>query len=207
MAKSTRKNYYAYRLADGTQGIAESWAACEKLVSGKMNARYRGFVSRGEAADWLGEGAQYKARPRLPLRTRLSPGIYFDAGTGRGDGVESSVTNERGKDLLHLILPKRQVNRFGKQNVRGNVTNNYGELLALSYALKIAEKLGIQKVFGDSNLVIKFWSRGVMKQKTLPPKTIRLIREVTKMRKDFEAVGGTVAYVPGSVNPADLGFH
>jgi ribonuclease HI len=207
MAKSTRKSHYAYRLADGKQGITESWAACEKLVSGKMNARYRGFASREEAADWLGKGARYESRPTLALKTRLSSGVYFDAGTGRGDGVEASVTDERGRDLLHLVLPKRQVNRFGKQNISGNVTNNYGELLALSYALKIAEKLHTKKVFGDSNLVIKFWSRGVMKQKTLPPKTVQLIREVTKMRKDFEAVGGTVAYVPGSVNPADLGFH
>ena len=202
-----KKKYYAYRLADGRQGIAESWAACEKLVSGKMNARYRGFSSREEAADWLGEGARYEARSRLALRSKLSPGIYFDAGTGRGDGVEASVTNEQGKDLLYLVVPKKQINRFGKQNVSGDVTNNYGELLALSYALKIAKKLKVKKIFGDSQLVIKFWSRGVMKQKELPVKTVRLVREVTKARKLFEAAGGTVSYVPGGVNPADLGFH
>lgn len=202
-----KKNYYAYRLADGKQGIAESWAACEKLVSGKVNARYRGFPSREEAAEWLGEGARYEARPKLAPKTKLSPGIYFDAGTGRGDGVEASVTDERGKDLLYLVLPKKHVNRFGKQNVPGDTTNNYGELLALSHALKLAKKLGVKKIFGDSQLVIKFWSRGVMKQKMLPAKTVRLIREVTKARKKFEAADGSVAYVPGGVNPADLGFH
>src|SRR3989344_2634148 len=117
MARHVKSKYYAYRLADGRQGIAESWAACERLVSGKANARYRGFPSREEAADWLGEGAPYEARQRLALRSKLSPGIYFDAGAGRGDGVEASVTDEHGKDLLHLVLPKRHMNRFGKHNV------------------------------------------------------------------------------------------
>ncbi len=205
--KHRKNKYYAYRLADGKQGIAENWAECEKLVSGKANARYRGFPSREDAADWLGQGAMYEARPKLALRSKLSPGIYFDAGTGRGDGVEASVTDERGNDLLHLVLPKRQVNRFGKRNVPGDATNNYGELLALSYALKIAKKLKVKKVFGDSQLVIRFWSRGRMKQKTLPAKTVRLAREVLKARAAFESAGGTVAYVPGGANPADLGFH
>jgi ribonuclease HI len=208
MARSVKNKYYAYKLADGKQGIAESWAECERLVSGRANARYRGFPSREDAADWLGEGARYEARPKLALRrSKLSPGIYFDAGTGRGDGVEASVTDERGKDLLYLVLPKKQINRFGKQNVSGDTTNNYGELLALSHALRVAKKLRVKKVFGDSQLVIKFWSRGVMKQKELPAKTARLVREVAKARKIFETAGGSVAYVLGSVNPADLGFH
>lgn len=207
MGKKSKNSYYAYRLASGKQGIAESWAECEKVVTGSANARYRGFSSREDAADWLGEGARYEARPRLALRSKLSSGIYFDAGTGRGDGVEASVTDVHGKDLLHLVLPKKQVNRFGKQNVPGDVTNNYGELLALSHALKIAKKLKAKKIFGDSQLVIKFWSRGIMKQKELPAKTVKLVREVAKARKIFETAGGTVAYVPGGANPADLGFH
>mgnify|MGYP001568952194 FL=1 len=202
-----KKRYYAYRLASGKQGIAESWAECEKHVKSIANARYRGFSSREEAADWLGEGARYEVRSRLALRSKLSPGIYFDAGTGRGDGVEVSVTDERGKDLLHRILPKRQINRFGKYNVPSDATNNYGELLALLYALKIAKKTKVKKIFGDSQLVIKFWSRGIMKQKALPPKTVRLIREVAKARAAFGSIGGSVTYVPGGANPADLGFH
>jgi ribonuclease HI len=202
MAQGAKK-YYAYRLPDGRKGIADNWPLCEKLVSGKRDARYRGFKSYEEAEEWLHGGARYEVR----IKPKLEKGIYFDAGTGRGNGVEVSVTDEEGKDVLHEVLPKTKINKFGKHTVRGAATNNYGELLACLYALQAARKRKVKKVFGDSALVVNFWSRGIMKEKALPQKTRLLVRGVAAAREQFEMHGGTVGHISGDWNPADLGFH
>ncbi len=200
------KKYYAYRFPSGKSGVVDYWLACERLVSGTANARYRGFKTRREAEDWLGAGAPYEPRPKKD-HPPLEKGIYFDAGTGRGQGVEVSATDEHGKDLLHLVLPKTKINKFGKHHAGKEATNNYGELLGLQYALGVAAKKGALKIFGDSKLIIEYWSKGIAKKKSLPKKTVALIEEVAGLRREFEKTGGHVGRVSGDVNPADLGFH
>lgn len=200
-----KNQYYAYFVPDGTKvvsGVTDEWKTCERLVSGKTGARYKGFPSRTEAEAWLMQGAVYEVR----LRPKLEPGIYFDAGTGRGEGVEVSVTDEHGKNLLHKAVPKRSLNKFGKQ-LAPDATNNYGELLALKYALQIARDSGVKKIFGDSKLVIEYWSRWKMKRKELPEETIALAEEVARAREAFEEDGGSVVRISGDHNSADLGFH
>ncbi len=194
--------YYAYLiLATGEQGVTTHWKECEKKTKG-IPARYRSFTSERDAKAWLAAGAQYESKPQI----KLQPGVYFDAGTGRGNGVEISVTDERGIDLLHTVLAKSKINKFGKHKVTGKVTNNYGELLACKYALKYAMKHDIAQIFGDSRLVTEFWSKGFTK-KDIAPKTATLAKEVAKLRSAFEKAGGTIEHISGDHNPADLGFH
>ena len=202
-----KKKFYAYFVPGGKTGVADSWAACEKIVSGKAGGRFRGFESKSDAEAWLAHGAAYEAKASKP-RPKLKPGVYFDAGTGRGAGVEISVTDEHGKDLLHKAIAKRDLNKFGK-HLLGNedATNNYGELLALSYALEIARATRVKHVFGDSKLVIEFWSQWKIKRKDLPEATVALADEVSRAREAFEKKGGTVERISGDFNPADLGFH
>jgi ribonuclease H-related protein len=212
MAKS-KNNFYAYlvpgRAGSGAgtkpiSGIADNWRDCEKIVSGKYGARFKGFATRDEAMAWLAAGANYEAKPFI----KLEPGIYFDAGTGRGNGVEVSVTDEKGKNLLHKAVSKQELNQFGKHLVANDsATNNYGELLALRYALEIAKKMKVKRIFGDSRLVIDYWSKWRMKRNELPEETVELANEVAEMREKFEAKGGTVERISGGQNPADLGFH
>jgi viroplasmin and RNaseH domain-containing protein len=205
---STKKKYYAYFVpaygAKGTEGITEDWKKCEKMVSGKTGARFKAFTNKHEAEQWLAQGAVYEAKKPA----NLQPGIYFDAGTGRGTGVEVSVTDEKGTDLLHKIIPKADLNRFGKQLVDNEeATNNYGELLALRHALQIARKENIKMVFGDSKLVIDFWSKWRIKKKEIAEDTVQLAEQVSALREDFEREGGSVERISGDHNPADLGFH
>jgi ribonuclease H-related protein len=211
-----KKKYYAYFLSEKQQGVTDSWSECEKLVSKAKNARYRGFSSRSEAEAWLGAGARYESKKtsstklaasKAKGRVDLQTGIYFDAGTGRGHGVEISVTDEQGRNLLHAALPKEKINKFGKHLLPRAMTNNYGELLACYYALQIAMETGAKKVFGDSQLILTYWSKGFMKRGELPPLTVALADSVKELRKKFEHKGGEVAYIPGGDNPADLGFH
>src|SRR3989344_4910466 len=92
--KNMKQKIYAYSVPrTGKQGIAESWKECEKIVKGEENARFKGFKSRSDAEEWLRLGADYSVKKKMPS------GIYFDAGTGRGQGVEVSVTDEEGSDL------------------------------------------------------------------------------------------------------------
>lgn len=205
-----KQKYYAYFVPDtanpshGLRDVTENWVQCEKIVKGKFGARYKAFNERANAEAWLAEGAMYEAKP-IP---KLAPGVYFDAGTGRGRGVEISVTDERGKNLLEKALAKKELNRFGKHLVDDpDATNNYGELLALRYALQIAKKLKRKKVFGDSKLVIEYWSKWRMKRKQLPADTVELAEEVAELREAFEKSGGTIERIDGAHNPADLGFH
>lgn len=204
-----KKKYYAYFVPGlkPKQGVTDSWAVCEKLVSGKTGARFKAFESKADADAWLSGGAVYEPRATRP-RPKLERGVYFDAGTGRGEGVEISVTDEKGKDLLHKAIARGELNKFGK-HLLGDAaaTNNYGELLALKYALKIARKEKVKKVFGDSKLVIEFWSQWRIKRKDLSQETVALAGEVSKLREAFESAGGSVERVGGDYNPADLGFH
>ncbi len=205
------KKYYAYRLATGAQGICDNWKDCEKVVSGR-DARFRGFASHSDAEEWLRGGARYEVNSRKSLKSikskvSLISGVYFDAGTGRGNGVEISVTDELGKDLLHKVLAKSKINRHGKHLLGKEFTNNYGELMACQYALKYAIKHDIKNIFGDSKLVIDFWSKGLIRRNEMPVATVKLADKVAKLRKEFESAGGEVGRISGDDNPADLGFH
>lgn len=211
------KKYYAYFIPrTGKKGVTDDWQACEKIIKGEHGAKFKGFRTKEMAQEWLSRGADYNVKI---VDSALLKGIYFDAGTGRGRGVEISVTDERGKDLLEHVLPKTHINRFGKHWIFRDVTNNYGELLACKYALEIALKTGVKKIFGDSKLVIDYWSKGIIKKSTLPlpslaptkkivtQETVDLAFVVTKLRKEFEGKNGRIYYIPGEKNPADLGFH
>ena len=197
----TSKKYYAYSIPSSRKrGATDSWEKCEKIISGKTGTKYKGFKTKKEAEEWLKGGADYSAQ------NVLLKGIYFDAGTGRGNGVEISVTDEKGKDLLGTIMLQEHINRHGKYLIPRNVTNNYGELLACKYALLLALREKIMHVFGDSQLVIAYWSKGHIKNEVAAD-TIELAREVATLRREFEAAGGTIIHISGHDNPADLGFH
>ena len=199
-----KNKYYAYFLLSGQQGVCGNWADCEKKVKGAQGARFQGFKTKEEAEDWLRKGASYK----LKVKRILGPGVYFDAGTGRGRGVEINVTDEFSKSLLHKVLPAELIHsKFGTHLAPKNATNNYGELLACYYALQIAIKEKRLKVFGDSKLVIDYWSRRRRNKKILPKATLDLISGVYRLRLKFKKSGGEVLYISGDDNPADLGFH
>ncbi|OGZ96797.1 MAG: ribonuclease HI [Candidatus Sungbacteria bacterium RIFCSPLOWO2_02_FULL_51_17] len=196
------KKYYAYCIPETkASGICDNWEECRKAVTGVEGARYRGFSTRSDAEHWITAGARYGTKKEM------LPGIYFDAGTGRGNGVEVSVTDEVGKDLLSLVLPKKKINKHGKHLLSVGATNNYGELLGCRFALEVAVKKGIKRIYGDSRLVVDYWSKGYVKMEDVMPETIELALETATLRKEFQKRGGTIEHVSGAENPADLGFH
>jgi ribonuclease HI len=195
-----KKKYYAYSI-DNINGITESWPECQKIVSGKQSARYKSFETRLEAEKWLKAGADYGLK-----HMAKEEGIYFDSGTGAGKGVEISVTDQNGNSLLDEALGKGEINKRGNHWIKDGSTNNFGELLACKYALEIALKKDIEKIFGDSKLILDYWSKGYIK-KDKNEETIALAEEVKKLRYEFEKKGGKLGHISGGSNPADLGFH
>ena len=196
-----KHKYYGYFIPwTHKKGITDNWKECEKIIHGEVNSRFKGFKTFKEAEEWLKAGAAYS------FKKKLKPGIYFDSGTGRGLGVEISVTNEKGNNLLTHKKFKKHLDKAGHFILK-DVSNNYGELLACYHALKIALEVRIKKIFGDSKLVINYWSRGFMNKDKLPIKTKKLIKSVALLRKKFEENGGAMEYISGDDNPADLGFH
>ncbi len=197
-----RNKYYAYFVPrTGAKGITDNWKDCEEIVKGEAGARFKGFAVKKDAEEWLENGADYESKKEL------EPGIYFDAGTGRGKGVEVSVVDEKGNNLLEGVLPEKELNKFGKYLLKNGETNNYGELLACKFALEIALKRKVKKVFGDSKLVINYWSKGIVKEENFSREFSDFIDEVMDLRRKFEKAGGAIIHISGKDNPADLGFH
>ena len=204
MAK--KKKVYAYYFVDtGRSGMCDKWSECENIVKGSKS-RYKGFSSKLEAKEWLDSGANYEPKPKK-VYAPLREGIYFDAGTGRGNGTEVRVTRKDGESIVHNVVPADKINEFGNYYCHDGATNNFGELLGCYIALKIAIKEGEMEIFGDSKLVIEYWSKGHIKKDSLPEKTVELSYKVNKLRKEFEKSGGVISHISGDINPADLGFH
>ena len=141
------------------------------------------------------------------LKKELEEGVYFDAGTGRGIGVEVRVTDRVGISLLDSVMPQKMINSYGNYLAPEGSTNNYGELIGLFLALDVAKKLNLSKIYGDSKLVLDYWSKGYYNRENLNEKTVSLIQKTIKKRLEFEEKNGLISYISGDINPADLGFH
>ena len=213
-----KQKYYAYFFSEDNKGIVNSWSECEKIVLG-TKARYKSFIDKTEAQDWLNSGAIYEKKISLKSSTsaNLEKGIYFDAGTGRGIGVEVRITNEYKENILEKI-PIEELenllrgtswikNQFGNIQVEKGKTNNFGELIGFYFALNCAKNLKCNAIFGDSRLVIDYWSLGRFHESNLEKETIKYINKVILLRKEFEQNNGIIKHISGDINPADLGFH
>ena len=194
--------FYAYILTD-KKGIVEDWESCKALVNGVSGAKFKKFKTLVEANAFINNG-----------EIELEDAIYFDAGTGRGRGVEVRITDknknslipvlkENRKDIIDFFLKKGwNINEFNNLELGNNYTNNFGELLGCYIALIIANIKGENKIFGDSNLVIAYWSKGICNIED--KETLKLIEVVSKLRNNFN---GKIEHISGDINPADLGFH
>ena len=204
------KKYYAYYIVDSQESnVLDTWKECETIVKGK-NARYKSFKTIEEAHDWLNSGAAYtfKTDKLKSKKENLDKNaLYFDAGTGRGIGVEVRVTDYKGESLLNKILPKEKISKHNNYLLKEGRTNNYGELVGMYLSLKYAIKKGIKNIYGDSKLVLDYWSKGICNEDKLDVDTVKLIGQVTILRSEFEADNGSVKHISGDYNPADLGFH
>lgn len=201
--------FYAYILNNGDKGIVNSWDKCEQIVKGQSSVKYKKFKTIEEATKFISNnGVAENITPVLDKNA-----IYFDAGTGRGRGVEVRVTRSNGTSLLSYIKKNKSfmemlnkhnwfINEFDNIELGKNYTNNFGELFGCYIALIIANEVKCKTIYGDSDLVIKYWTQGNCKFDD--DLTKKLSDTVTKIRNNFN---GSINHISGAINPADLGFH
>ena len=205
-----------YAVVFGTESkIFENWDDCSDFVKGKSGVKYKKFASEQETKSWIAENITVKTTSVEVAEKVFDPSvIYFDAGTGRGIGVEVRVTDSLGNSLINKIASNSSfidlcnrygfiVNDFGNVQLPKNFTNNYGEALGCILAYKIANLLPeVKTILGDSELVIKYWSNGIIKVKN--ESTVKMLKYLTDLRAGSEL---ELKWIPGSANMADLGFH
>ncbi|RKP02072.1 hypothetical protein CXG81DRAFT_18244 [Caulochytrium protostelioides] len=148
--------------------------------------------------------------------TRASDGVSAWASVVDGAGRDVVCASDaRGGDMdiqpQNLPVGKRNVIVTKASHVKTQ-NNNGAELAAMAYALRYANsKPGEVKVIAsDSSLVLDYWSKGRVSKQTrerMDPAVKDLITEVDGLRQQFERNGGILVKVPGSSNPADLGWH
>lgn len=155
--------------------------------------------------------------------------IYVDGcmNAMTGQDAWASVTDKDGKDIVsrfsHLFkdMSLKEVKTakgeytvaLAKFNDVSSQQNNGAELMAMLMALRIineSEKPSISSVHSDSNVVLAYWSKGNVNKATwnkMDPRKKAYIEECKDLRKKLEDLGCKFVAVPGSKNPADLGFH
>lgn len=202
--KKSRKVYACFYVNENRGELFYSWEECQIMIENKK-CRYKSFKTEEEATEWLNLGGKYISKK--DIQANLPEGIYFDAGTGRGIGVEVRVTFKDGASILDKYLPVERINEFGNFHMPTGSTNNMGELTGIFIALKIGIKNNILNIYGDSSLVINYWSKGFIKKENVNIDTYNLAMKVKKEREIFENMGGKIEHISGDFNPADLGFH
>ena len=87
--------------------------------------------------------------------------------------------------------------------------NNGAELMALVAALRIALQDNIYTIYCDSDLLIKYWSLNLKKNKRLvmDPNKVKYIDELISLRVEFNKRKGNIIKISGGDNLADLGYH
>lgn len=201
--------FYAYILNNDGKGIVDSWNKCEAIVKGQSLIKYKKFKTIEEATEFISNNGILEK----PISNLDKNAIYFDAGTGRGRGVEVRITRSNGTSLLSYIKEKKGIidllnkhnwfiNEFDNIELGPDYTNNFGELFGCYIALIIANEVKCKTIYGDSDLVIKYWSQGNCKSDD--DLTKKLSNTVTKIRNHFN---GSINHISGDINPADLGFH
>lgn len=194
--------FYAYYIDEKRNGITTSWPECQKATHKVKGAKFKSFGTKHLAEIFIKNKGEYSQKI-----TSIIKGIYFDAGTGRGIGVETRVTDETGTSIMHEYVPPHKINEFGNYLCKPDSTNNYGELMGLFIALNIAMRRKTLKIIGDSKLVVDYWSKGNANKDKLHVDTVDLIHRVKRLRNDYENMGGEIILISGDTNPADLGFH
>ncbi len=116
------KSFKTYEEAEEeSYEIYNTWEECARSVE-QFRCRYKSFKTYEEAETWCKNGAVYVTKETI--KKELPEGIYFDAGTGRGNGVESKVSFKDGKSILPKFFPEENINEFGNLFLGTSKTNN-----------------------------------------------------------------------------------
>ena len=87
MAKKAKPSHYAVRVGR-IPGIYATWAECEAQVKGFKGAKFKGFTSQAEAAEFIAGDAPAPAATSAAPKKRKRADVEDDNVRPRGDGLE-----------------------------------------------------------------------------------------------------------------------
>lgn len=162
--------------------------------------------------------------PQRLLRRNNMNVIYVDGCCNKEtkDVAWGSVVNENKIDLVSkykhlytdLIYEQKKCKVGDRIVIIAKATdvesqqNNYAELLAFVFALRLTKINNIKEIKTDSELIYKYWSKPDHNTKlTEDENKNKYIKESKVLREEFEKKGGIITKIPGGENKADLGYH
>jgi ribonuclease H-related protein len=224
-----------YVVRNGKQpGLYLTWDECKSQIHGFSGAVFKKFQNLKEAEEYLmaePELLPKKKKPKIEYEEvkfeekPIDPtSIYTDGGHNAMTGKDAWgwVTNNKGTCILNkyigLLSDMNLIERSLPVGQRWCIVaqfadvkaqqNNGAELLALLAGLRIAcTTPEIKTIYSDSQLLIKYWTKGYFKREKMDPKKIEFIHQTVVLRKQFEAKGGQLVKISGKDNPSDGGFH
>lgn len=189
-----------YKMTKGTDTLMvnKPWSEVSKM----LQTTHRGWIAKKAGADVQ---AQSGAKS-------FAVGIYCDSAQpgGPGNPTYIRVCDEKGNDLLEAYLGKDKVSKFNGYTVYANngITNNFGELLGLSWAIAIADNDKGKQVYTDSKVALSWAANGVVpehyKQNEMFKKHLEMLHE---RYCSYGLWGKTPVHISGTENPADMGTH
>lgn len=134
--------------------------------------------------------------------------IYCDSGKrGSASNLNPTrirVTDQDGNDILDVANTTyngHKVYEFKDLTI----TNNFGELVALTIALRLANTYNVKIIKTDSQVVGLYWVRGQGKE--LKKYYDYYIKHTKPQYERFIQNGGQIIIISGNTNKADLGDH
>jgi ribonuclease HI len=217
-------------------GIYSTWNECKKQTEGFSKPVFRKFKTKKEAEEFMSDDLITQAKKKQKVEYEvITPeefkemqkdptSIYVDGGFNKMTGADHAygwVTDITGACILEkylglltdMKLEEKQLPKHKRQCIIAHFDgvshqNNGGELLALVAGLRVALVTPvIQKIYSDSDLLLKYWTRGFYHPEKLDAKKIEYIKESVVLRKKFEKRGGILLKIAGKDNPSDGGFH
>ncbi|UQS82211.1 ribonuclease H family protein [Bombilactobacillus folatiphilus] len=191
------KKYYAVK--SGRQpGIYQTWADCQRQVTGFSGAQFKSFVTLAQAQAFLeSDGTKSTASTSAPTPIIQ---LYTDGGTRNTGNVHGGHVNATDKAAwAYLIVTPAQ--RYSDSQGCLGATNNQMELLALLQGLKQLINLNLQYeailVTMDSRYVLnainKHWlqnwqRRGWKKADGQPVLNVQLWQAFVKLLPTFPRI-------------------
>jgi len=149
-----------------------------------------------------------------PVVHKLS-GLYCFAKKDDEDVMFCSVVDHNNVDIIEvyqelltdMVVCKEETRYVIKEKFEGLSHKDTGKLLSFVTALRIALKMGYKEIYIDSDLIMKWWSKGKVRKETLEKMDERkqkYLKECIDLRKNYEEKGGKVVKICEDDNRAQF---
>lgn len=144
------KKYYA--IANGRQtGIFSNWPEAQRQIQGFKGARYKGFMTRTQAEEWLASGPELSIKSTSKatsatalLHDQVDIVLYTDGGSRNHGNYRGGHVQQTDLAAWAYLIEGKTIERQYKGGAEYGATNNQMELTGLVQGLKRLIELNLQ---------------------------------------------------------------